>query len=225
MKKKKIIIDNKEYLIQVFNKTKKQGTILAIVSFIPNDNANKILEACIKTIKKFTLENYELWIVDNNSPERYKNWLKNIRDINLILNFTSYSLGGSYENGVGLDIIKKQINNETKYLMTLHMDTLVCRYGWLKSLISEIRNKVVAIGVRMDKGRDSKGIPHVLGCLYEFAKIKRNDYSFLPKLPRYDTGDLISNKLRKAGYKLLAKWLYKIYRIDWCDSLMIVAKN
>ena len=53
-----------------------------------------------------------------------------------------------------------------------------------------------------------------LYALARFAGLKvDNIYRYSKRHPK----DIIS--------KLLARWLYNIYRIDWCDSIMIVAKK
>ena len=54
----------------------------------------------------------------------------------------------------------------------------------------------------MDKKRTKQGILHVLGHLIDFQLFQRLDLVFLPQLPRYDVGDLVTVRLREAGYKV-----------------------
>ena len=68
--KNEIKIDNHTYEVFVKEKTRipKEAARIIVVSFQPNKEASELLELCIKSIKKFTDADYELWIVDNNSP-------------------------------------------------------------------------------------------------------------------------------------------------------------
>ena len=84
--------------------------------------------------------------------------------------------------------------------MTLHMDTMPCRTGWLSFLQSELGDGIGAAGVRMDRARTPEGVLHVLGCLVDFQLFRRLKLDFLPQLPQYDVGDRVTRALREAGY-------------------------
>src|SRR4030065_2807462 len=84
--KKEINIDNYNY--NFFTKEKvhaeEKTTRIIVVSYQPNKEASELLRLCIESIKKFTDTDYELWIVDNNSPEELIKWLEHIDNINII---------------------------------------------------------------------------------------------------------------------------------------------
>src|SRR4030042_5714623 len=104
--KNEIKIDN--HIYDVFIKEKIRATEKAariiVVSFQPNKEASELLGLCIKSIKKFTDTDYELWIVDNNSPEEFIKWLDDIEDINIAFIRIEPEGGASYANGLPLEV-------------------------------------------------------------------------------------------------------------------------
>jgi len=88
--------------------------------------------------------------------------------------------------------------------MSLHMDALPCRAGWLSFLRSKLSDGIAAAGVRMDTTRTPDGVLHVLGYMVDFQLLKRLKLSFFPDLPQLDVGDNVTVKLREAGYKVFA---------------------
>jgi hypothetical protein len=113
---------------------------------------------------------------------------------------------GSYANAIGLEIAVRLVDPATHYLMTLHMDTMPCRTGWLSFLRSKFNDRIRAAGVRMDKKphRTPEGVLHVLGTLVDFQLFQQLELDFLPHLPRYDVGDCVTVALRDAGYDVFA---------------------
>ena len=200
---------------------------LLIVSYLPNLLARQILHKCIQTIQQYTANPYELWVVDNNSPTENTDWLRQQPHINVILNYTDpvppsqskkkARLGnffkrkhgqkenfGSYANALALELAVRVIDPKSHYLMTLHMDTMPCHTQWLRFLQSKISEKVAIAGVRMDTGRTKEGVLHVLGYMVNFQIFRQLDLNFLPQLPAYDVGDLVTVNIRKAGYTVYA---------------------
>jgi len=110
----------------------------------------------------------------------------------------------SYANAVALELAGRIISPDSRYLITLHMDTMPCHPGWLAFLQSKIDQGFAAAGVRMDHFRDPRGILHILGCMFNFTTFQSLGLDFLPRLPSYDVGDLASVKLRQNGYELFA---------------------
>ncbi|MDD3473092.1 MAG: hypothetical protein PHS86_09930 [Syntrophaceae bacterium] len=195
---------------------------IVVISHVTNQNALDLLHTCIQGVKRFTSEAHELWIVDNNSP---KKWLKSIIEIpwiNWVLNRTEprppearnlacgseqsldQSCFGSYANAIGLEIGASLIDENSKYLMTLHMDTMPVKDGWLTFLKSKLDSETRAAGMRMDHTRTVNGVLHVLGYMVDFQLFRRLDLNFFPKLPGYDVGDQVTVRLREAGYKVFA---------------------
>lgn len=207
LEEKKIYLDGCDY--QVFLKRQEsQGSDsprLIVVSYLPDKKSAILLRLCIDTIQKFTDIPYELWVVDNNSPKENIDWLTRKKGINLVLNTTKPAReGGSYANAIGLEIGRALIDQDSRYLMTLHQDTVACRKGWLTYLLSKLNEKTKAVGVRMDTARVPEGILHVLGYIVDFQLFKRLNLSFFPDLPKYDVGDKAIMEIRKAGYEIFA---------------------
>jgi SAM-dependent methyltransferase len=206
LENQKITIEGNQYNVYIKREKPKNNasTKLIVVSYLPNKSTRKILEICLKSIQEYTPEDHEVWVVDNNSPETSVNWLYKSSGINVIFNRSRYIQIPSYDNGIGLELVSHIINNKTKYIMTLHQDTMACKNGWLSTMLSKMNNKIKAVGVRMDKGRVPEGTLHILGCLIDFQLLKKLKLSFLPTLPDYDAGDLAILGIRKAGFDIFA---------------------
>lgn len=207
MTKRNLEVDNQKYNLSIFKKQVLNSSVprLIVVSYQPNAQARQILEVCLKSIQKYTpKDNYELWVIDNNSPKENLQWLIDYPNLNVVLNHSQYSTNGSYQNGVALEIAKQVVDQNTQFFMTMHMDTLVCCDGWLDFLLSKFNSKIRAVGVRMDKARTDNGVLHVLGLLCDFQLLKKFKISFLPDLPKHDTGDLVTVKFRENGYQVFA---------------------
>lgn len=205
--KKEISIDSYNYEIYLKEKITAPAGFprLVIVSYQPNKNASELLELCIKSIKKFTDTDYELWIVDNNSPQENIKWLDIVEDINIAYIRTDPKEGGgSYANALALEVAAKLIYPGTKYFMSFHEDTVVCRYGWLKYMLSKFDYKTKAAGFRLTRARVPDGVLHVCGYMIDFQFFKKNNLSFLPQLPQLDVGDKIICEIKKSGFKIFS---------------------
>ena len=217
-----IKIDNKEYHIDLYKKIiqPEYAPRLVVVSFLPNKQAIEILRVCIQSIQRFTAEPYELWVVDNNSPKKNTEWLLDLPNVNIVFNRTeptqkntkgfwgrivqSQRKDGSYANAIALEIAVRLIDPATRYLMTLHMDTMPCKSGWLSYLQSKIHDGVAAAGVRLDTVKSPEGVLHVLGYIVDFQIQKKLRLNFFPEMPKYDVGDKLILGLKKAGYGIFA---------------------
>ncbi|MDP8257491.1 MAG: hypothetical protein P9M14_17230 [Candidatus Alcyoniella australis] len=221
----KLEIDRRLYAIQLCRKSHAvaEAPRLVVVGYQPNELSRKILKICIESIQRFTIVPYELWVVDNNSPFQNAQWLLDWPNINVVLNRTeprsqlklhrrlmpwrelsSKQHSGSYANAAALEIAAKLIDNESRYIMTLHMDTMPATFGWLGFLQGKINDTVRAAGVRMDTARVEQGVLHVLGCLVDFQLLTQLKVGFFPDLPRLDVGDRVTVALREAGYQVYA---------------------
>lgn len=195
---------------------------IVVVSHITNQKALDLLNTCINGIRKFTPEAHELWVVDNNSP---REWLTSLLEktwVNWVLNRTEprppdaqdfegsaaqpqdQSNYGSYANAIGLEIGAFLIEPKSKYFMTMHMDTMPVKSGWLSYLKSKLDSKTVASGVRMDHTRTPDGVLHVLGYLVDFQVFRKQGLNFYPDLPAFDVGDKVTVKLRETGHDVFA---------------------
>jgi hypothetical protein len=223
--KQAIELDDRRYHVQVMRNIQlpPEAPRLLIVAFQPNQTAQHILRVCIQAIKCFTPEPHELWIIDNNSPLELASWLLNLPDVNVVLNRTEplplearpkgwrqnkrviwQPTWGSYANAVGLELGIRLIDSDTHYVMTLHMDTMPSRIGWLSFLRSKLNDSTKAVGVRMDRVRIPEGILHVLGYMVDFQCFQNMNLNFFPQLPDYDVGDYAIVTMRDAGYELFA---------------------
>lgn len=191
---------------------------LLIVSYLPNEQAFHILRVCVQAIQRFTPEPHEIWVVDNNSPRPQANRLLELCNVNIVFsrteprphgarlfpNITQQKDWGSYANAVALEIGARLIDLNTQFLMTMHMDVMPCREGWLSFLRGKINKHVRASGVRMDTARIKEGILHVLGYMVDFQLFRQLKLDFFPQLPNYDVGDRAIVQLRQAGFDVFA---------------------
>jgi hypothetical protein len=222
--KTQISLDGRQYDLEVFRKIHRpvEAPRLAVVSHVPNLVAVELLQLTIRAVQRFTPEPHELWIVDNNSPTENVNWLTELPEVNVILNRTeplppeagtpeivtnsseNQMNWGSYANAIGLELAVRLIDPQSRYLMSLHMDALPCRLGWLGFLNSKLSGNVAAAGVRMDKTRTSDGVLHVLGYMVDFQIFRKLGLDYFPRLPELDVGDRVTTALRDAGYEVFA---------------------
>jgi hypothetical protein len=217
-----IVVDGRTYNVEVTRKVSlpSDAPRLVVVSRQETKTAVELVQVCVEAIRYFTPEPHELWVVDNNSPRENLEWLKNRQGLNLALNRTeplsvearnpnsrsdaAQLEQGSYANALALELAVRLISPDAKYFMSLHMDTMPCRFGWLQFLTSKMSNSVRAAGVRSDKTRTPEGVLHVLGYLVDFQVFKKLRLDFFPDLPQFDVGDKVTVELRKAGYGVFA---------------------
>ena len=224
LRKVRLRVDGRTYTVQVLQRVAqpKQAPRLIVVAYQPNELAQNVLRVCVQAIQRYTPEPHELWVVDNNSPMVNVDWLLRQPEINVVLNRTEplppegrglwvrwrqsqcQQNWGSYANAVALELTVRLVAPQAHYLMTLHMDTLPCRAGWLSFLQSKLGDGIGAAGVRMDRGRTSEGVLHILGFLVDFQLFRQLNLDFLPQLPQYDVGDRVTTALRDAGYDVFA---------------------
>lgn len=220
----RLTLEEHTYRLWVIQQSARPADVprLVVVSRLPNQTAQAILQVCIETIQHYTPEPHELWIVDNHSPWRYLLPLLRYPNINIIANRTeplppgdrrwlarlrprrNQQTRGSYANAIALEIALRLIHPQSRYLMTLHMDTMPCRTGWLSYLQSQISGNIAAAGVRLDRGRTPAGVLHVLGYMVDLQVFRRYSLDFFPHLPQYDVGDRVTVGLRAAGYDVFA---------------------
>ncbi len=181
-----------------------------------------MLRVCVETIERFTPEPHELWIVDNNSPAAFTEAFMDRAHINLVLNRTeplppearrrepsseapaSQKRWGSYANAIALELGVRLIDPDSRYIVTLHMDVMPCRDGWLSFLLSKLNRRTAAAGARMDRTRHPAGALHVLGMLIDFKRFRDVKLDFFPNLPEFDVGDRVTIALRDAGFEVFA---------------------
>jgi len=82
---------------------------------------------CIESIRKYTVEPYELIVVDNGSTDGTVEYLESLPDIKLVKNSTN--LGFAIGNNIGMRLANGD------YIVILNNDTIVTN-GWLTRLIA-----------------------------------------------------------------------------------------
>jgi len=202
--KNKIEIDNNLYDVFVREKifSRREAVRIVVVSYQPNRYSSELLKLFIESIKKFTDSDYELWVVDNNSPAGNIEWIDDVKDINTAFIRTEPGGGASYANALALEIATRLINPGTGYLVCFHEDVVVCRYGWLSYMLFRVDGKVKAAGFRLTTARVPEGVLHVCGYMIDFQLFRKLELSFLPELPQFDVGDKAIYLLRKNGFDI-----------------------
>ena len=125
----KTIIDKKQ--VDFKNEDKIEACDIIIVVH----NALHFVKLCIESIKSFTNYSYRLIIVDNNSNEETKAYLKTV-DAQIITNHKNYGFG--YANNQGIRI------STSKYVCFLNSDTIVTN-NWLSRLIKHLEQENAGI--------------------------------------------------------------------------------
>lgn len=90
---------------------------------------------CLRSIRKFTKYPYEVIVVDNDSQDESLEYLKSLSWIRLIERCAGADEpGGGYAHAAGLDLGLENCN--TEFFISMHSDTFVRKYYWLRDLIS-----------------------------------------------------------------------------------------
>ena len=203
---KTAIIDNKEYKYDVLIKNKDEGgDTIHIVQ--PCHNSIELTDLSVKCIKRYTEHPYVIWLVDNFSNKKTRNFISQLKDVNIIFNHTKigtflrpwYKIpyGGSFANAVALELAAKVI--DCKYMFVMHNDCVPVKWGWLSYLKSKLNDEVKIAGVRQDPRR-VKAI-HQSGFIFDFELYKKLNLSFMHNMPVYDVGDQITLGLLENGYR------------------------
>lgn len=220
--KRKIRVDGLSYQVEILQPVSlaPEAPRLIMVCYLANESMKEITRVCIQSIRRNTDIPHELWVVDNNSPGQYTEWLSRLTGINLILNRTTplvaggrswrQRLGlakrtahlqmkhGSYANAVGLELAIQAINPKSHYVFLMHNDVLACKSGWLSFLISKLQDNVKGAAVCRDPMRIEA--MHVSGLLFDFRLYEPLNMSLMPNLPEYDVADQVTLRLREADY-------------------------
>ncbi len=223
MRSFQVTVDGKAYPVRVEQRVFEPPSSprIVVVVYQPNALASEMVRVFLGSIRRFTPEPHELWIVDNHSPKDHSRWLLDQPGINVILNdaeplppgghavrtrrlfpfrfVPSQVQSASYANGLGLELATQIIHPETQILCTFHSDVLVCKKGWLTFLRSKLNDRVRGASTFHDL-KWSQAM-HVAGLLFDFTLFRSMKMTFLPSLAdHYDVGDLITKRLKEAGY-------------------------
>lgn len=202
---KTAIIDNKQYTYEVLVKKEDESRdIIHIVQ--PCHNSIELTDLSVKCIKKYTEKPFVLWLVDNFSNNKMRNFISQLEDVNVIFNHTKIGTffrpwyripyGGSLANAVALELASSVI--DCKYMFVMHNDCVPVKKGWLSFLKSKLNDKVKIAGVSHDRIRANA--VHQSGFIFDFELYKKYQLSFMHNMPEYDVGDQITIGLLDQGY-------------------------
>jgi GT2 family glycosyltransferase len=99
---------------------------LSVDIIIVNYNTQKYLKNCLNSIYQNTEYPFNIIIVDNNSTDGSRQYLKNLKNIKTIINTKNIGCAAGWNMGI------KEGNN--KYIVLLNPDTIVTP-GWLYPLV------------------------------------------------------------------------------------------
>lgn len=204
-------IEGTRYTFEVMERSRAhEAGAVAIV--VPCHEAFELTRACLEAIHRFTDVPHEVWVVDNASSTATVARLTSETTANLLLNRTApwrrsglfarflpwyrQTGGGSIANGVALELAAGVV--DAPWMFVMHNDAMPCKRGWMRYLLSRLDARVRGVGVRQDPTRVQA--MHQSGFLFDFSLFRPLGMSFLPGLPGYDTGDLVSVRLRENGY-------------------------
>lgn len=202
-------IYGEKYKVKIIKKTYStvEGVKIIIPVYAMNQIAFDMAKVCIESIKKYTVIDHEIWVVDNNSLSQFSNKLQEIDDINIAVNQTTpinyqkisstniiqliknrfifqgtkrQIQDGSYANAVGLEIGCQLIDPNTKYVFTMHSDILVLKNGWLQFLLNKLDDNVKAVACWRDNIR-VKAL-HIGGLLFDYQLFKKYNISFMSNI-------------------------------------------
>ena len=223
IKERHLTIDRRTYQINVLRRTVQplDAPRLVMVGYHPNAEAAAITRAAVRSIKKFTTIPHELWVVDNNSPKAFSEWLRDESYVNVIFNYTEpvppstdpwpYRIlnniltpprqlaTASYANGVGLQLAAEVVEPQIRILGVFHNDVLACKPGWLQFLLSKLNDSVRGVAV----ATHTSGLVAMSasGFLFDFRLFRSLKMHFLPNMPHWDAAELVTAKLNEAGYR------------------------
>lgn len=175
---------------------------------IVNWNTKELLRNCINSIISETKKySYEIWVVDNNSPDNSAEMIKNeFSDVKLIANKTN--------NGFAMGNNQALEKAESKYLLLLNPDTLIINNAIDKMLDYMIVNN-----------------NHVLTC-----KLLNEDYTLQKTVSDFFSlkNSFIENRFfsdifknfNLSGKKLTSFWDHNSLReIDWAHGAVLLMSS
>jgi GT2 family glycosyltransferase len=184
---------------------KNDNPLISII--IPVLNQFKYLLTTINSILNSTKENIEIIIVDNNSDNEVKEYLKGLKRFKMIKIITNEkNLGFGKANNQGVKIA------EGKYICLLNSDIKVGE-GWLNTLVNGFDNKTGITGASggyLDRDCKCVGITRNENDRYDYLEgwcllICRDLYNqlggFDERFECFSEDADLSFRFRRAGYK------------------------
>ena len=104
---------------------KSSSTKIIIVSYMFNKQSTEITKLAVDSIKKFTEQDYEILISDNNSPKENFQWVIDDQEISYIRNLDAKNykqLNDSFLNALGIEAGLRNIEQDTTNVVLMHSD-------------------------------------------------------------------------------------------------------
>ena len=192
-----------EYNLEICRRKITDGDAvkIIIVTYMFNRDSAELTKLAVASIKKFTKENYEIWIADNNSPKENFQWVLDDQEINFTRNLDAKdykTLKDSFLNALGLESGLRSISADTKYVVLMHSDVAVAHENWLGFIKNKLTNNVKGVGMLMDQGRIKA--MHISGTIFSFDVYQKYNVDLRPSLPDLDVGDDITQKIKDNGF-------------------------
>lgn len=178
------------------------STKIIIVSYMFNKQSTEITKLAVESIKKFTKEDYEIWISDNNSPKENFQWVIDDKEINYIRNLDAKNykqLNDSFLNALGIEVGLTNIDQNTNNVVLMHSDVVVTHNNWLPFVKDKINDQVKGVGLLIDNGRINA--MHISGTIFSYDVYSKYKADVRPNLPHIDVGDDITQKIRDNNFK------------------------
>ena len=178
------------------------STKIIIVSYMFNKQSTEITKLAVESIKKFTKEDYEIWISDNNSPKENFQWVIDDKEINYIRNLDAKNykqLNDSFLNALGIEVGLTNIDQNTNNVVLMHSDIVVTHNNWLPFVKDKINDQVKGVGLLIDNARINA--MHISGTIFSYDVYSKYKADVRPNLPHIDVGDDITQKIRDNNFK------------------------
>lgn len=175
-----------------------------ITVLIVNFNSSQFIELSLEALDKLTLNEYQVFIVDNGSKLKDQNNLKAVIGDNpqVKLFFRQQSVSGSLGHSEGLDFLIKKV--KSKYTVILDADAIFLKKNWDEILLKELNDQIKIIGTPVvGNTKKPNDFPLIFGVMMETKIFKELECIFLPGIINKgeDTGWQIRNKYFDNGYR------------------------
>ena len=189
---------------------------IIIVSYMFNKQSTRLTKLAVQSIKKFTKQNYEIWISDNNSLTQNFQWVVDDKEINYIRNLDAKNynqVNDSFLNALGLESALSNMDEDTKSVVLMHSDVVVTHENWLPFIKNKLNKEVKGVGLLIDNARINA--MHISGIIFSFDIYQKHKADMRPSLPDLDVGDDITKKIRENNFK------YKFCRNSHNDEQVV----
>jgi len=109
-----------------------------ITIVIPHYQTPNLIKLCLRSIRKYTPQPYEVIVIDNGSKDESLEYLRSLKWIALIRRNGENMKMGSWAHGSALDMGLK--NTQTEFFLSLHSDVIIKSSSWLEKLTTPFQN-------------------------------------------------------------------------------------